>query len=619
MKKILSILFVLTIAVLLVGCKGKDKEISGSVMIQDENVRRAIALSVDKSYYTDTLLANGSYPADYYVPNGFYAGEGNDGVAVDYRVRAEQLFDGFLPFTKYAMPQVTGQDQTYAPSGYNHFDVATAQKLWADAKERYGVDKDQTVVFEMLVHNNAAWTSLYDHVKAEIEKNLPGSKIKLNIVTFGEKLDKAPTGDFDILFSGWGPDYVDPITYLDLFLSTSGHNNIKYNNPEYDYLIQQAKSGALTGQARFDALVKAEKLLLQDDVAIMPIFQSNSVGLRQPALNDLYTQPVGPDYVMKWANWDETSPWVIANRINNDGKVSINLLETSEIPDMNSSTTTDQVSFYNLAQTNEGLVVAHDPQGLTPYVEGMAADYTVSADGLTYTFNLRADQPWVTSTGAAYQIGGVTQYVTAHDFEFAWKKLADPRIASEYSYLLETMGIEGFDVAYDAVPAEPTAADHAAIDAKLDLLGVNAINATTLEVKLTVAADYFLGMLSFPSFYPINETFYTAMGENYAKSQTPANVLYNGAYYMSDWGTTGHTLTKNELYWDKDVVNIDVVNYLLREALEADNQVQMYLDGTIDTVVLRTAALVETYGARSDRRITGTTTAWYLEFNMNNH
>jgi oligopeptide transport system substrate-binding protein len=465
-----------------------------------------------------------------------------------------------------------------------------------------------------LVHSTAAWEDLYNHVKAEVEKNLPKSRINIISVTFGEKLDRAPTGDFDILFSGWGPDYMDPTTYLDLFMSENGHNNIGYKNPEYDYLVGSAKMGRLTGQKRFDALVDAEKILVYDDVVVLPIFQSNTVSLRRTELKNLYTQKVGPDYFLKWAAWEwESGAQSMQTQRSSNGKTELRLLETSNIPDIKSFTATDQVSFYILANINEGLLTAFDPRSTTPYVNGMAESWTVSEDGLSYVFKIRQDEPWVTSTGAIYQVNGVNQYVTAKDFEFAWKQLADPRVASQYSYLIETAGIKGNDVIY----AQPNDAD---LVSKLDQLGVKATGTHELTVTLDNASDYFLGMLSFPSFYPVHEGFYTAKGTDYAKSQEEGNVLYNGAYYFSEWTNNAyHVLTKNPHYWDKDTVKIDTVTYIVQEGIQPETAVQKYLAGEFDAVTLSTAALSGQYGQRPDARISGSVTAWYLEFNVGNH
>jgi oligopeptide transport system substrate-binding protein len=608
MKKALSLLVVMMLAYVMNACNQQtvNRDL-GSQMIQDVNVRRAIALSIDKGYYTDTLLANGSYPADYYLPYDFYAGPGNEGV-VDFRKRAEEIYGDTLPFDTYQMPN---GDQ--APSGYNHYNVQEARRLWEEARKEFGVGENEVVEFDFLVHSTQSWTDLYNHVKAEIERNLKNAKVNVISVTFGEKLNRAPSGDFDILFSGWGPDYMDPTTYLDLFMSENGHNVSGYSNPKYDTLVGNAKSGITTGQERFDALVEAEKILLHDDVVVLPIFQSNTVGLRRTEIKDLFGQKVGADYFLKWAYWDfdDTAQSMRSARSNN-GKTELRLLQTSGVPDIKSFTTTDQVSLTLLAQFNEGLITAYDPKSETPYVNGMAESYTVSEDGLTYTFKLKENQPWVTSSGQVYTANGQPQYVTAADFEFAWKKLADPRSASQYSYLIETAGIKGSEVIY----AEPTATD---LEDQLDNLGVKATGPYELTVTLDFASDYFIGMLSYPPFYPVNEAFYNTQGENYGRSLEEGNILFNGPYYFSDWSNQYHILKKSPHYWDRDTVQIDTVTYIVQEGIQPNTAVQKYLNGEIDSVGLSSAALATQYGQREDVRISGSVTAWYLEFNVGNH
>lgn len=305
-----------------------------------------------------------------------------------------------------------------------------------------------------------------------------------------------------------------------------------------------------------------------------------------------------------------------------DREKVLKLLETSNIPDMKSWTTTDQVSFYMLAAFNEGLLVAHDPKGATPYVAGAAKDWTVSADGLTYTFNLR-QQPWVQADGTPYKVNGQVRNVMAKDFVFAWQKLADPREASQYNYLVETAGIVGgaeLVALANTIDLEDPTAD-AQIAAALANLGVKATGDYTLEVKLNNAADYFVSLLSFPSFYPVCEEFYNAKGEDgYAKSQDINSILYNGAFLFQTWENDAwHILVKNPLYWDVASVELDKVIYPVKVGIEPTTSVQMYLDGEIDSVTLATADLKEQYGSRPDRRIAGSTTAWYLEFNVNNH
>lgn len=603
MKKYLSLILLLVFIGFVAGCQSKPKD-SGlnEEMIQDVNVRRAISLAIDKAFYTDDL-ANGSYPADYFIPYDFYAYEGvdfRDGAAAKYPDLTSEVY--------------TSQDGTVAPSGYNHYDVAEAKRLWNAAKEQYGVG-DKTVTFDLLVHSAKSWESLYEHVKAEVEKNLPGAIINIETLTFGEKLKKQQTGDYDIIFSGWGPDYQDPITFLDLYLSDSGQNNINYNNETYDQLIKDSKNAVLTGEERFNALLQAEKILLNDDVVVMPIFQSNAVSLENSDILNLWGQKVGPDYFYKWVESNKTK----------DGapEKTLNLLETSNIPDLKSWTTTDQVSFGILGSINEGLIVGHNPKGNTPYVEGMATSWenTTNLDGtVTYTFYLKEQQPWVTSDGEVYAVDGQPQYVKAQDFEFAWKMLGDPREASQYSYMLETAGITG---AVDVLALSPDDED---IESTLNNLGVNAVDDYTLEVTLDHDSTYFLGLMSFPSFYPVNEEFYLAQGTDdqgmtkYAQSQHPESVLYNGAFYFSDWvNDEKNVISKNTHYWDVENVDLDQVVWLVKPNTDPSNEVNMYLQGQIDRAVLRDAANQTTYASRADAKTGGTVVAWYLEFNIANH
>lgn len=603
MKKIFAIFSVLMLVIISTACRRKPED-SGlnKEMIKDVNVRRAIALAIDKAYYTNKLLENGSYPADYYIPFDFYSYNG-----VDFRTQAEEMYPE-LTNKVYEMPG----DGGYAPSGYNHYDIAEAKRLWKEAKEKYGVG-DRTVTFKFLVHSAESWTPLYEHIKSEIEKNLEGAKVDLNVVTFGEKLAIQKTGDFDILFSGWGPDYQDPVTFLDIFLPISGLNNVNYNNERFAKLVSDAKNARITGFERFKALVEAEKILLYDDVVVMPIFQSRSVSLQNPDIENLWGQKVGPDFFLKW---------VVSKKANNDK--TLNLLQTSNIPDLKSWTAQDQVSFYFLGSINEGLMTSHNPKGETPYVPGVAESYEkiFNEDGtVTYRFYLR-QTPWVTGNGEIYTVDGEPQYVKAQDFVFGWKMLADPREASPYQYMIETIGLVGSDKVLEL----SSKSSQEEIETALNNLGIKAIDDYTLDVTLTFDSTYFISLMSFPSFYPVHEEFYKAQGKDaqgltkYAESQNVNSVLYNGPFYFSSWKNDDkNVLTKNPHYWDKDNVDLNQVVWLVKPNINPETEVEMYRQGQIDRAVLRNASTQRDYSGRPDAHVSGSTTAWYLEFNVNNH
>ena len=135
-----------------------------------------------------------------------------------------------------------------------------------------------------------------------LKETLPGLTIKLKEVPFAVRLELDDTSDYDIQSAGWGPDFQDPISFMELFVTGSPQNKMNYSNPEYDKLIESTKTTIATDPvARFEAFAKAEKILLEDDVAIAPQYQRGRMVLMNPAVKDLATHPFGGDYSYKWA------------------------------------------------------------------------------------------------------------------------------------------------------------------------------------------------------------------------------------------------------------------------------------------------------------------------------
>ncbi len=174
---------------------------------------------------------------------------------------------------------------------------------------------------------------------------------------------------------------------------------------------------------------------------------------------------------------------------------------------------------------------------------GIAKDIQVSDDGLTYTITLRDDVKWVDNTGA--EMGTVT----AHDFEFAYKRMVDPANASVYSYIFD-----GIENASAIIAGEKDA----------DTLGVTAKDDTTLEIKLEYVAPYFESMLAFASFVPQPEAGVEQYGKDYGTSAE--TTWYNGPYYATDYDTQYViSVEKNPLYFDADNVSIENIDFRLSQ------------------------------------------------------
>jgi len=239
-------------------------------ILKNINARRAFALAIEKTFITDEILANGSIPADYLIPYNFATSP--DGK--DFRENTET---------------------------YNHYNKEEAQKYWIKAKEELGIES-ATLDFLTFDDDNARRISEY--IQGQLQANLEGLKVEIIQQPFNNKLALEDEGQFDFSFAGWGPDYGDPMTFLDMWITESGHNVVGYNSKEYDSIIQRTKMGDLTGdlQARWSELQRAEKILLEDDVVIVPIYQRAGKGLRQKYVKNWKLNAFAPDHY--WGTMD---------------------------------------------------------------------------------------------------------------------------------------------------------------------------------------------------------------------------------------------------------------------------------------------------------------------------
>lgn len=185
----------------------------------------------------------------------------------------------------------------------------------------------------------------------------------------------------------------------------------------------------------------------------------------------------------------------------------------------------------------------------------MAESYEMSDDGLTYTFHLRKDIKW--SDG---------QPIKAQDFVYGMQRLMDPETASEYAFIGLVLK-NGNNVNTGKMKPEE--------------LGVKAIDDTTLEITLEYQAEYFLSMLSMPSFVPCREDLVKKYGKDFAGE--PENNVYNGPFVVSEWKHGDRIiLKKNKDYWDADNIKLDEVEIIT--VADSNTQVAMYEQGELDFV-----------------------------------
>ena len=225
----------------------------------------------------------------------------------------------------------------------------------------------------------------------------------------------------------------------------------------------------------------------------------------------------------------------------------------------------------------------------TPLPE-LAETWDVSDDGLVYTFHL-ADAKW--SNGDP---------VTASDFVYAWQRLDNPDTASEYAFILDTVHIANA-AAVNAGEADPSE------------LGVKAVDDKTLEVTLTLPCDFFLSLLAFPSFFPLNQKFYEAQGDQFALS--PDNLLYCGPYTMTGYQQgSEYTFEKNPDYFKADQMTDYVDKIVFRYLQDTQSAMLDYQSGNLDVVKLQGDQVDQYSGTEGfTNRMTGY--LWYLSIDFN--
>ncbi|MGX7148996.1 peptide ABC transporter substrate-binding protein [Enterococcus ureasiticus] len=235
----------------------------------------------------------------------------------------------------------------------------------------------------------------------------------------------------------------------------------------------------------------------------------------------------------------------------------LNLMEASEVGSMDTIFTQDEPSVNAQSNVFEGLYQLDDKDNVIPAVAKEMPE--ISEDGKTYKITLREDAKW--SNG---------DKVTANDFVFAWKKMADPKNQANYFFLMDGTILNGTEIVNEEKSA--------------DELGVKALDDYTLEIKMEKPVTYFTSLLAFSPFFPQNEKFVTEKGKEYGTSSE--NIVSNGPFLMENWDQSSMSwdLVQNPNYYDADKVKSEKIHF---EVLKETNTVfNLYESGELDVAIL---------------------------------
>src|SRR5215211_6629202 len=204
-------------------------------LFKNENVRRAIQMALDREALNYKFLKNGSEPATGLVPDGIAGPDDKT----------------FREAEGPTMPD---------------YDPAEAKELYEKGTDEVGENPE----IELLTYNDSESRDIATFLQSELKKM--GMTLKVKAQPFSEKLKLETAGDFQLSNQAWQADYDDPMTFLDLFESSSTYNTSiagGYKNEHYDQLINDAKKETDDAK-RMNMLLDAEKILVEEDAGVAP-------------------------------------------------------------------------------------------------------------------------------------------------------------------------------------------------------------------------------------------------------------------------------------------------------------------------------------------------------------
>lgn len=192
-------------------------------------------------------------------------------------------------------------------------------------------------------------------------------------------------------------------------------------------------------------------------------------------------------------------------------------------------------------------------------IPSLAKDWTVSKDGLTYTYKLRKGVKWMTSEGEEYG------EVKAKDFVTGLKHAADKK--SQAIYLVQK-SVKGLD---DYVSGKTS---------DFSTVGVKAIDDYTVQYTLSQPESFWNSKTTMGILMPVNEEFLKSKGDDYGQGTSPSSILYCGPYLIkSITSKSSATLEKNPTYWDADNVKISKVKLTYYDGQDSESLIRGFDNG----------------------------------------
>lgn len=232
--------------------------------LKNVNIRKALDMSWDKEALVDVILKNGSQAAYYLVPDTAKkaSGETFRSLSKDFKVSKEE-----------------------------------AVELWKTGLSEIG---NQKIELTVLAYDDTESRATAEYIQNQWQSNLPGLEVKILVQPKAQAQELEKSGKYEVSLSGAGMLTTDPSNYLRMFLTGDNFNRMDYSNEKYDELFELASS-ELDEDKRFDLLLEAERILIEDDAAFGSMYQNANAIVHKEHVKDVVHNATIPQFTYKWA------------------------------------------------------------------------------------------------------------------------------------------------------------------------------------------------------------------------------------------------------------------------------------------------------------------------------
>lgn len=227
------------------------------------NVRKALSLVIDREYVANTIMQGTYTPAYNFVGPGIVD---NEGMFIDNSIAANG-------------------GSTYISKDYQA-NVAEAKKALAEAGYPDGKGFP-TITYST---NDAGYHKALAEYLQQVYKKELGIEMKIDTVDWSSFTPQRRAGNYEMARNGWVMDYNDASNIIELFYSSNGNNDGKYNSKAFDAAMDKSK--VADSKAHFEALHEAEKIM-SEDYACIPVAYYNDFWLQSPTLKGIWHSPYG--------------------------------------------------------------------------------------------------------------------------------------------------------------------------------------------------------------------------------------------------------------------------------------------------------------------------------------